>query len=297
MVLARRESDAQVVLRFRYGFVGARGGMSWSRNLAPLPCLPMTTAQSVETIAPAGRTTQPGTLRHATVAVQLFWGLAAATLILPFASRSICLALRQRWARGMLRASGLDLRIEGAAVAPGTLLLANHVSWLDVVVIAAHAPAIFVAKSEVRHWPAIGWLAQRVETVFLRRASGRSLLEVKNRIAELLRAGRGTALFPEGTTSDGRSILPFRSGLLQAAVDSGRPVQPVAIIYEEDGKPSASAAFVDGMTLWRSVIAVCGSGRMTVHLVIAAPLASAGRSRKALAREAHEAVAAILARN
>jgi 1-acyl-sn-glycerol-3-phosphate acyltransferase len=224
-------------------------------------------------------------------------GLLAAALVFPFAPSSVRFALARRWARGMIRALGARLCVEGEAAASGALLVANHVSWLDILAIASHAPAVFVAKQEVRDWPAIGWLAARAEALFLTRSSGRSLLRVKNRIATLLLEGRNVAIFPEGTTSDGSDVLPFRSGLLQAAVDGAQSVQPVAIAYcGEDGKPSADAAFIDGMTLWQSVGAICRSRRITVRLAFAAPLMPAGRSRKELAHEARDMVAAILAR-
>jgi 1-acyl-sn-glycerol-3-phosphate acyltransferase len=198
----------------------------------------------------------------------------------------------------MIRALGVQLCVEGAAPASGSLLVANHVSWLDILAIASCTPAIFVAKSEVRDWPAIGWLAVRAQALFLKRSSGRSLLRVKNRIAALLLERRDVAIFPEGTTSDGSGVLPFRSGLLQAAVDGARPVQPVAIAYyAEDGNPSVDAAFIDGMSLWQSMVAICRSGRITVRLAFAAPLAPAGRTRKKLAREARETIAATFAQH
>jgi 1-acyl-sn-glycerol-3-phosphate acyltransferase len=254
-------------------------------------------AELAETILSAarGNAAHPGVFRLPAIAVRLAWGIAAAAWVFPFASRATRLALRQRWASGMLDAIGLELRVEGETIAPGALLVTNHVSWLDILVLASRTPAVFVAKSEVRRWPAIGWLAARAETLFLRRASGRSLLEVKNRVAGLLLEDRAVAFFPEGTTSDGAGVLPFRSGLLQAAVDGDRAVQPIAIAYcDEQGRRSAAAVFVDGMTLWRSIVAVCASGRITARLAVAAPLAAAGRTRKALAREAHDAVAAIV---
>jgi len=243
-----------------------------------------------------GNAAHPGVLRLAAIAVQLAWGIAAAALVFPFVSRGTRLSLRQRWARSMLDAIGVSLRVEGETIAPGALLVANHVSWLDILVLASCTPAVFVAKSEVRRWPAIGWLAARAETLFLRRSSGRSLLEVKNRVAELLLEGRAVAYFPEGTTSDGAGVLAFRSGLLQAAVDADRAVQPVAIGYcDGQGKYSAAAAFVDGTTLWQSIVAVCGSERICARIAVAPPLASAGRTRKVLARAARDAVEAIVA--
>jgi 1-acyl-sn-glycerol-3-phosphate acyltransferase len=228
---------------------------------------------------------------------QLVGGLVIAALVFPFASPGARLTFAQQWARRMIGALGARLCVEGAAPAPGTLLVANHVSWLDILAIASHTPAAFVAKSEVRAWPAIGWLAARAGTLFLRRSSGRSLLRVKERIGALLLEGRNVTLFAEGTTTGGSGLLPFRSGLMQAAVDRTRPVQAVAIAYhDEDGQLSAAAAFIDAMSLWESIVAILRSGRITARLVIAPPLASAGRTRKQLAREAHQLVAALLAR-
>jgi 1-acyl-sn-glycerol-3-phosphate acyltransferase len=230
------------------------------------------------------------------IAAHLARGFATAALVFPFASPATRLAFARRWARQMIRTLGAQLCVEGAAPAPGALLVANHVSWLDILAIASHMPAVFVAKSEVRNWPAIGWLAARAGTLFLKRSSGRSLLRIKNRVGALLLAGRNVALFPEGTTTNGSGVLPFRSGLLQAAIDGARPVQPVAIAYYgDDGNPVSDPAFIDGMTLWQSIDAICRSGRISVRLALAAPLAAAGRTRKELAREAHDMIAAILA--
>ena len=230
------------------------------------------------------------------IGVHLARGLATAALVFPFVPPAVRFALVRRWARRMIRALGARLCIEGAGPAPGALLVANHVSWLDILAIASHAPAIFVAKKEVRDWPGIGWLAARAETLFIKRSSGRSLLQAKNRVAALLLAGRNVALFPEGTTSNGLGVLPFRSGLLQAAADSARPVQPVAIAYYGDDEDrSTDAAFIDGMTLWQSIAAICRSGRITVRLAFAAPLAPAGRTRKDLACEARNVIARVLA--
>jgi len=223
--------------------------------------------------------------------------LATAALVFPFASPATRFALARPWAQRMIRALGARLCVEGAAPAPGSLLVANHVSWLDILAIASCTPAIFVAKSEVRDWPAIGWLASRADALFLERSSGRSLLRVKNRIAALLLERRNVVIFPEGTTSDGSGVLPFRPGLLQAVVDGARPVQPVAIAYcDADGNPSLDAAFIGGMSLWQSLSAICRSGRITVRLAFAAPLAPAGRTRKELARQARDTIIASITR-
>ena len=269
------------------------------RNLVPVPFAAAMHAEYLDTALPAatGPRSRLNILRLLGIGVHLARGLATAALVFPFASPGARIEFAQRWARRMARALGARLCVEGVAPAPGALLVANHVSWLDILAIASCAPAIFVAKSEVRDWPAIGWLASRAQALFLKRSSGRSLLRVKNRIAALL-LGRGTvAIFPEGTTSDGSLVLPFRSGLLQAAVDSARPVQPVAIAYYgDDGKPSVDAAFIDGMSLWQSLSAICRSERITVRLAFAAPLVPAGRTRKELARAARDTITSSITR-
>jgi 1-acyl-sn-glycerol-3-phosphate acyltransferase len=264
------------------------------RNLVPVPCAATMHAECLETTVPATRPrSRLDIFRLLGIGVHLALGLVTAAVVFPFASRTARIEFAQRWARRMIRALGARPCVEGAAPAPGSLLVANHVSWLDILAIASCTPAVFVAKSEVRDWPAIGWLAARAQALFLKRSSGRSLLRVKNRIAALLLEGRSVAIFPEGTTSDGSGVLPFRSGLLQAAVDSVRPVQPVAIAYYgDDGNPSVDAAFIDGMTLWQSISAICRSGPITVRLAFAAPIAPAGRTRKELAREARDTITA-----
>jgi len=252
-----------------------------------------------ETTLPSATGPRPqlNILRLLGMGAHLAGGLAAAALVFPFASPAARVGFARSWARGMIRALGAQLRIEGAAPAPGSLLVANHVSWLDILAIASCTPAIFVAKSEVRDWPAIGWLAARAQALFLKRSSGRSLLRVKNRVAALLLEHRNVAIFPEGTTSDGSSVLPFRSGLLQAAVDGRGPVQPVAIAYYgDDGNRSLDAAFIDGMSLWQSLVAICRSGRITMRLAFAAPLVPAGRTRKELAREARDTITTCVTR-
>src|SRR5260221_7344423 len=269
------------------------------RNLVPVPFAAAMQAECLDTTLPAatGPRSRLNILRLLGIGVHLARGLATVALVFPFVSPSARIEFAQRWARRMARALGARLCVEGVVPAPGALFVANHVSWLDILAIASCAPAIFVAKSEVRDWPAIGWLAARAQALFLKRSSGRSLLRVKNRIAALLLEGRNVVIFPEGTTSDGSRMLPFRSGLLQAAVDCTRPVQAVAIAYYgEDGNPSVDAAFIDGMTLWQSICAICRSGRITVRLAFAAPLAPPGRSLKELAPEAHDMIAAMLAR-
>jgi 1-acyl-sn-glycerol-3-phosphate acyltransferase len=185
-------------------------------------------------------------------------------------------------ARGILAALGVRLRWRGAAPRPGTLLVANHVSWLDIVALLAVSPVRMVAKCEVRGWPGIGGLAAVTGAIFLDRSRPRTLPATVAEVAAALRAGRSVAVFPEGTTFCGASRGRFRPAMFQAAVDSGAPVVPVSISYD-----STAPAFVGDDTLWSSVRRVAALRGTTVTLISAPPLRPvAGADRRSLARAA-----------
>ncbi|HEX6734672.1 MAG TPA: lysophospholipid acyltransferase family protein, partial [Azonexus sp.] len=122
---------------------------------------------------------------------------------------------------------GVEVEANLGHSVPGALLVANHISWIDIYVINAALPAAFVSKAEVRGWPLIGWLAARHDTIFLRRGSRGHARLINAEIAEVLGRGQHVAVFPEGTTTDGCSLLHFHAALLQPALAAGRPVLPV----------------------------------------------------------------------
>ena len=125
---------------------------------------------------------------------------------------------------------------EGQFRSRATLVTANHVSWLDIAAVHAVCPqARFVSKADVRHWPLLGWLIGAVGTLFIERERKRDAMRVVHQMAESLIAGDVVAVFPEGTTGDGRALLPFHANLLQAAIAAEAPVQPVALRYTEPG--------------------------------------------------------------
>ncbi len=209
-----------------------------------------------------------------------------------------------RWRRtveqssaGMLSAVGVEVRVRGARplVTGPVLLVANHVSWIDVQAIGTVAAARFVAKSEVRAWPIVGAMAARLGTVFLRRNHRRDAMRVKNLLAKLLVTGERIVVFPEGTTTDGRGVGPFYAALLQAAIDAAIPVQPVAIRHvEADGTPSAAAAFVDDLTFMTSLGRVLTRPRLVTELVFGPPMWSADQTRRELAARCRAFIAAEL---
>jgi 1-acyl-sn-glycerol-3-phosphate acyltransferase len=194
-------------------------------------------------------------------------------------------------ARGLLRALGTRLVLGGRPPRAGSLLVANHVSWLDVVVLAAVAPARLVAKSEVRTWPGVGALAAAAGTIFVHRSRPKSLPDTVAEVAAALRSGASVAVFPEGTTYCGAAQGPFRPAMFQAAVDAGVPVVPLTIGYRADGQETRATAFLGEDTLWTSVRRVCRLRGVTITLVGSPALHPApGADRRALARAAQSTV-------
>lgn len=177
------------------------------------------------------------------------------------------------WACAVLRASGVRLRITGdpgrslsSARHRGTLLVANHISWLDICVLLAIEPATFLAKREVRDWPVLGLLATRAGTFFHHRGRLRELPETVARLADTLRSGRSVVVFPEGTTWCRAPGGTFRRAPFQAAIDAGAPVRPLSIGYAQAGEPSTVTAFVGDDTLVNSLRRVLRARDVTVEL-------------------------------
>lgn len=230
-------------------------------------------------------------------AVHLIQGVLTTALVYPFCRPDTRLALRQRWSRRLLTLLGIQLQIDGPPIAPGCLLVANHISWVDIFVINALAPSAFVSKAEVRAWPIVGWLAARNDTVFLRRGSRGHAKIVNAEIAALLEAGRNVAVFPEGTTTDGSHVLHFHAALLQPAIAAGKPVQPLAISYHApDGTPSRAPAYVGEVSLVQGFAAIIRAPALIARVRTIEPLATQeGTDRRSLAAYAWEAIDRLIA--
>lgn len=200
------------------------------------------------------------------------------------------------WCRCCCRLLGVRLRTAGEGLAPGpVLLLANHISWLDIVCLAATAPVTFLSKSEVRGWPVVGRVASALGTVYIDRGRERAAERAREAIATSLAAGRRVVLFAEGTTGPGDTVRPFRPRLVQAALDAGTPVQPVTLCYRNAaGGACRSVAFLDDQGLLASVWGVAGESGLEAVIMPHAPLLPDG-GRTAVTRESHRRVSAGLA--
>ncbi|GAA0374833.1 1-acyl-sn-glycerol-3-phosphate acyltransferase [Acrocarpospora corrugata] len=216
--------------------------------------------------------------------------------------------ITQNWARLLLRALGVKVHanrgfafLAGAPVlsavpsGKGTLLVANHISWLDPLVMAATFPCRPLAKSEVGEWPLIRTLARGAGVLFIHRDRLMALPEAVNGVAEALRAGDTVVAFPEGTTWCGGEMGPFRPAVFQAALDAQAAVRPATIHYREQATTSARACYVGGDTLVGSILRVTSTKDMTVTVTLFPPvrLSPSGRpheARKALASVAEAQV-------
>lgn len=183
---------------------------------------------------------------------------------------------------------GIRLNRVGNSVRAPALIVANHVSWLDIYAVNAVAPATFVCKDEVRRWPLIGWLVAKTGSIFIERGKRTAAQRAADRIRARLLAGDVVVLFPEGTTTDGSKVLPFHGAPLQAAIDAGCDLRPVALSYTDAlGSSSAAPAYWGEITLWQSLWAVALASGLQANVEHLAPLAPTSGNRRGLAALAH----------
>jgi len=188
------------------------------------------------------------------------------------------------WHKGVLWAVGIQCEFSGAMPAPGVLVVSNHVSWLDISVIGSRMPVVFLAKGEIASWPILGFIIKTAGTLFIDRGRGAS--DAKARLSESLTNNQAVLIFPEGTTTDGRSVNRFHPRLMQSAIDSNARVQPVALHYfSKDGKLIPEVSYTRNMTFLQSLWQTVCLGRIRVHVQVFELLVPSD-SRDRLAREA-----------
>lgn len=222
-------------------------------------------------------------------------GLGTCLLVFPWIGPAQRMGHVQRWSRRVLGTFGVAVEVAGE-VLPNVLLVANHVSWVDVFVINACYPSRFVAKSEVRRWPLIGPLAALAGTVFVARGQRAGLRATVDTLAASLAAGERIACFPEGTSAAQGDLRPFNANLFEAAIEAGVSAQALAVSYrDDDGAPHASVEYIDDMSLADSMLAILGGKPIRARLHALPALATAGANRRALALAAHGQVDAALA--
>lgn len=206
----------------------------------------------------------------------------------------------QVWSSRLLKIFGLKLIIRNAHILPMTsyLLSSNHISWMDIHAINAYIPIRFVAKSEVEKWPIFGWMAKQLGTVFIRRNSSKHAHLVVREMSKVLKE-ESICIFPEGTSTNGESVRPFKSNLFEAAIIANVPVYTLAIRYlsRDTGSYSSIPAFIDDMGLLESMNNILKDRNLMVELTFFPPTESQpikSNDRKFLATQSYEQIARFL---
>jgi 1-acyl-sn-glycerol-3-phosphate acyltransferase len=199
----------------------------------------------------------------------------------------------QNHSRRVLRIFNTRLELRGPIPSQG-LLVCNHLSYLDILVLAASTPAVFVSKREVRSWPVFGWFARMAGTVFVHRERRSHVAHVTDQIDAALRSGALVVLFPEGTSSNGQTILPFKSALLEPAMRTAHPLWAGLIQYElDDGDVGEEVCYWKDMTLAPHLLNLLGK-EMVRASVQFARFSGHPANRKDLARQLHATALGLL---
>lgn len=222
-------------------------------------------------------------------------GFIIAGLFLPIATKSLRNVLISWWCKKLIGAFNIKVIVTGD-VPPGNLthamIIANHVSWADIHVLNSIIPLRYIAKADIKNWPVFGFFAKQVNTLFIDRAKKQEAMRIVDITTECLLAGDRLCLFPEGTTTDGTSVLPFKSSLIEAAIRAEVPIYPVAIHYAmPDGSANTAIAYAGDTTLKESMQNTLAIQKPVVNVHFLAPIMTKNQDRRALALLTHDLIA------
>lgn len=201
-------------------------------------------------------------------------------------------AIVQWWFQRVTPILGLQIGVAGDR-AKSALIVANHISWLDIPVLGSLRPVGFLSKAEVRHWPVIGWMSAQIGTLFIKRG-GSQTAELVEHIGARVREQRPVVIFAEGTTSDGRQLRAFYPRLLAAGQQPGVDVQPVAIRYGTNAEPDLVAPFIDNDGLIPSLWRILCRPRTRVQVNFLTPIVGTDMDRRKLASHCETQIARVL---
>jgi len=237
------------------------------------------------------------TLRLAALLVLVVAGLLCIACVFPLVSGRVRSTIGSAWARVLLRICGMRLLVRGAPpLSDAGLWVANHVSWLDIFVLNSVRQTAFVAKSELRRWPILGWLIAGAGTVFVDRSQRHAVKHAFDAMQARFSRHEVLGLFPEGTTSPGWSVLPFYASLLEPALKAGVPVQAVALLYTHHGMRSPLAAYAGNDTLLTNLWRVLGTTGLAVEAVFLEEVRTdvPGMTRHLLSATLHQQLARVV---
>jgi len=237
-------------------------------------------------------------LRLIRVLMHLVAGLWTCAVVFPLIDTAGRQLRIRRWSVELLAICRVQVTLrnpQNNIAAARALIVANHVSWLDIFVINSIQTCQFVGKSDIRDWPLLGWLCEKGGTIFIARGKQRDVRRIFQGLVTSIEAGARVAFFPEGTTAAQGSILPFHANLFEAALDAKVPVQPYALRYlDAHGTLHPAADFIGDMTFAQSMLAILKAPPMRAELVQLAPIDTAGLHRRDLAVIARASIAEAL---
>ena len=199
----------------------------------------------------------------------------------------------QRWAQQLLAILEIEVQSNKQPQADFSgLVVSNHLSWLDILVLQSLMPGCFVAKTEVRQWPVVGYLAQHCATIFVDRSSPRSARSMVDDTAAAIAQGYAVVVFPEGTSSNGQALGDFHANIFESAIRAQASVQLLSLQYldSSSGKAAAAAHFIDDMTLMASLKDVMATSTIQARVHIGECIGAQGHTRKTLAQHAHQTI-------
>jgi 1-acyl-sn-glycerol-3-phosphate acyltransferase len=238
------------------------------------------------------------TYRISRILMHILYGLSLSALILNRLNQHQRHLIIKRWSEKLLNILNVKLTVEGSPPNQklnNAMFVGNHISWLDIYALNSVHPVRFIAKSEVARWPILGWLAKQTHTMFIERAQKKDAKRVAIEATESLSKGDCLCYFPEGTTSDGTELLPFKSSLMQASINSNAEVWPLAIHYpNKDGSANTRMAFVGETTFIDSIWQIISLHQSEVKLHFLPKINAHSYERRELTQHIKRAIAAHL---
>lgn len=232
--------------------------------------------------------------RLCVVVVLICGGIPTVCMVFPFLGPELKRRIKQRWAAFLIYTLGVRIDTSTRDLPAGVLVVCNHISWLDVFILNALSPTTFVCKDDVKSWPALGTLVSHSGTLFIERGSRSAAARTAQSMATRLQQGERVAVFPEGTTTQGTTLLPFRAALFQAAIEAETDVQPVALRYlDPRGEHCLAPAYDGDVTFLESMLAIVRTPRIIARLEFLECL-SGTLDRRELARQTEKLVASAL---
>ncbi|MBK1780830.1 1-acyl-sn-glycerol-3-phosphate acyltransferase [Advenella sp. WQ 585] len=212
-------------------------------------------------------------LRAPALILLLAFGIATSFLLYSFLKQPIREKITRCWSWILMKVCGVRIVVEGQPILKGAVMwVANHVSWIDIFILNSCRTTSFIAKSEIRKWPVIGWLVASVGTIFIERGQRHAISRVSKSILDLFRQDACVGLFPEGTTSDGMDMRSLHTSLFEPPLRAMVPIQPVALVFMLNGQRSGAMAFVGEQTLVNNIWHLLSSRGVLVYVRFLEPL-------------------------